>query len=56
MTATRIELHDYVEHLRRAVPYVHPAGRVTIDIWLNDMVDAADHDDAGTVAKFARWI
>jgi hypothetical protein len=51
MTATGLDLHDYVEQLRRSVPYVHPAGRVTIDIWLDDMLDAADQDDARTVAQ-----
>jgi hypothetical protein len=56
MTATKIELHDFVEQLRSTVPYVHPAGRATIDAWLSDMHDAADHGDAVTVARLARCI
>jgi hypothetical protein len=32
MAATQIEFHDYVATLRSAVPYVHPAGRATMQI------------------------
>ena len=56
MTANRIDLHNYVEHLRRSVPYVHPAGRVTIDIWLSDMRDAADKGDISTVDRLAQMV
>jgi hypothetical protein len=51
MTATTIELHDYVEALRNAVPYVHPAGRPTIDDWLAEMHNAADHGDGVTFVR-----
>ena len=51
MTATTIELHDYVEALRNAVPYVHPAGRATIDGWLAEMHNAADHGDGVTFVR-----
>jgi hypothetical protein len=43
-------LHRHVKALRDAIPYIHPAGRVTIDWWLGEMHDAAD---AGDTAKFA---
>jgi hypothetical protein len=56
MTANRIEFDDYVEQLRRAVPYLHPVRRVTINIWIDDMIDAADHGDARTVAKLAQRV
>jgi hypothetical protein len=35
---------------------VHPAGRATIDAWLAKMHDAADQDDAATVARLVRCI
>jgi hypothetical protein len=50
MTASRIEWHDYLEALRASLPYVHPAGRATIDAWLADMSVAADIGDAATFA------
>jgi hypothetical protein len=53
MTATTTDLHAYIEDLRATVPYVHPAGRATIDAWLGEMHDAADQDDAATVARLA---
>ena len=56
MSASGIELLDYVAQLRCAVPDVHPAGRATIDEWIAEMSDAAARDDAETVAKLARWI
>jgi hypothetical protein len=45
MTAAHIGLLDYVAQLRCSVPDVHPAGRATIDQWLDDMIVAADHGD-----------
>jgi hypothetical protein len=51
MTATGIELWEYLESLRAAVPYVHPAGQVTINEWLSEMRDAVERGD---VAEFAR--
>jgi hypothetical protein len=56
MTATMTDLHTFIEDLRAAVPYVHPAGRATIDAWLGEMHDAADQDDAATVARLARYV
>lgn len=53
MSGSSISLRDFVEQLRISVPCVHPAGRATIDHWLMDMVDAADHGDAATVARLA---
>lgn len=52
----RRELRDRVEQLRRTVPYVHPAGGATIDLWYREMLDAADHGDDETIAKLARLI
>jgi hypothetical protein len=46
----------YIEDLRSTVPYVHPAARATIHSWLQDMHDAADQDDAATVARLARLV
>jgi hypothetical protein len=56
MSATSISLRDFVETLRATVPYVHPAGRATIDDWLTEALDAADHGDAATVARLASFI
>jgi hypothetical protein len=56
MTATTIELHDYVEALRSAVPYVHPAGRATIDEWLTEMHEASYYGATATFAKIAQRI
>jgi hypothetical protein len=56
MTATKIELHDYIEQLRITVPYVHPAGLATIKEWLQEMSAAADHGDSVTVARLARCV
>jgi hypothetical protein len=56
MTATVITLHDYVAQVRSVIPYVHPAGRATIDEWLSEMRSAADIGDAATVARFARMV
>jgi hypothetical protein len=52
----RVNLHAYIEDLRATVPYVHPAARATIHSRLQDMHAAADHDDAGTVARLARLV
>jgi hypothetical protein len=51
MTVTTIELHDYVEALRANIPYVHPAGRATIDSWLDEMHNAADRGDGVTFVR-----
>lgn len=56
MTAITISLHDYVDTLRSTMPYMHPAGRATIDAWLAEMNDAADHADAATFAKLAQRV
>lgn len=56
MTATITNLHTYIEDLRAAVPYVHPAARATINSWLQDMHAAADQDDAAAVARLARYV
>jgi hypothetical protein len=56
MTASTTDLHAYIEDLRATVPYVHPAGRATIDAWLGEMHDAADQGDAATVARLARYV
>jgi hypothetical protein len=56
MTATKIELHDYIEQLRATMPYVHPAGKATLDAWFAEMNDAAEHGDAITVARLARCV
>ena len=41
MTATATSLQDYVDTLRRAIPYVHPVGRASIECWLSEMEIAA---------------
>jgi hypothetical protein len=46
-------LRDYIETLRASIPHVHPAGRATIDEWLAEMVDAADHGDNIAFARIA---
>jgi hypothetical protein len=51
MSATVIDLRDYVQTLRDILPHVHPAGMATIHTWLSEALDAADHDDAATVAR-----
>ena len=51
-----IDLRDYVATLRSSIPYVHPAGRATIDAWLANMGDAADRGDTITFARFAKLI
>ena len=56
MSASAIDLHDYVHALRASIPYVHPAGRATIDDWLREMHEAADHGDTATFAKLALLI
>ena len=53
MSAIRISFHDYICSLRTTVPYVHPAARATVAAWLAEANDAADRDDAATVARFA---
>ena len=35
-----------MESLRASVPYVHPAGPMTINDWLSEMHDAADRRSA----------
>ena len=50
MTATAASLQDYVDTLRRAIPYVHPVGRASIECWLSEMEIAA------TFARFAIMI
>jgi hypothetical protein len=56
MTATWTDLHAFIEDLRASVPYMHPAGRASIDAWLSEMHDAADQDDAATFARLARLV
>jgi hypothetical protein len=54
MTASAIQLRDFIEQLRSSVPNLHPAGMETIRAWFWEMTDAADHGDAATVARFAK--
>jgi hypothetical protein len=56
MSATVIDLHDYLQTLRDTLPYVHPAGMATIHAWLGEALDAADRGDAASVARLASFI
>jgi hypothetical protein len=38
------------------VPYIHPAGVVTITRWLDEMYTAAEEGSAGVVARLARFV
>jgi hypothetical protein len=53
LAATSIELRDFVEQIRVGVPYVHPAGRATIDEWLVEMEAASERGDGAAVAVLA---
>jgi hypothetical protein len=56
MTANSITLTDYLVTLRQSIPYVHPAGRATIDDWLDQMAASANHNDAANFAKLAKRV
>ena len=57
MTATLTDVHAYIEDLRATIPGdVHPAGRATINWWLQDMHAAADQYDDATLARLGRCI
>jgi hypothetical protein len=43
-----------METFRGTVPDdLHPAGLATIWVWIRDMIEAAEHDDAAMFARFA---
>jgi hypothetical protein len=53
MSASSVSLRDYVETLLDTLPHIHPAGRASIDYWIDEALDAADHGDAAGVARLA---
>ena len=54
MTATKVDLHAYVETLRSVVPdSIGPEAKATIEGWLAEMSRAADIGDAETAARLA---
>ncbi|MGC2087040.1 MAG: hypothetical protein WA702_27165 [Bradyrhizobium sp.] len=56
MSATRMDLHGYVEALRETVPHsIDPAAKLTIESWLAEMNTAADIGDEHTAARLA-WM